>query len=970
MRKELKRKVCAILAGLMVFQSAPGIIAGAAEAATQLDGVVETKSRIVSGRTATSGSGSLASSSVASLSNMVLSIDMPEEMIWSNVGGKDTLSVTATIKTAPDSDWDKLVKGVKADDIFVVELESDLDDEDVVVFGTPTLVLDGHTLKASVTVGNCDSLTEGVYEDIASMTIFLKAERTISDSTFIDLIINHDLINDVTISITSELLYIQRHEKYDLIGEGEIWASPSNAPLYANFYSSNPTVASVDGAGVITANSYGEAVITAYVVGYDGVSDSVRVIVPEMYIDLDDDIYLEKDDTFNLSAYVASAADAEYRSSDDKVASVDANGLITANHAGETWIFVTYGDGDPEHYDYVRVEVKGVTIDPENLEWWAEPSEVYTITAKYWGKYGAGESFSWRLNDRRIAEFTEDPDEYDYEDGYVQVRCNIRQTGSGTVNVTATFRGYTETCKVTIMPTIKFFCEEEIYLYKGSSFDITKYMTASPADAKMIFTSENPDAVAVDSNGIITAGEKASEPVKITVSLEGYSLSNSIWVSVYEKGLGVYDPVLVLNEDDDATKYIYAEFFGEFDDEQKIAWTIEDPTVIEATDHKDGYCGRAEYKGLWSEYGVKPLKAGTTKVTAELDGMTETCMVKVLPKGTEDKTINALTNLLGAARNLDEAERTEKIEIVNTITTDVKNMNLTEDDMDDDTVIGLIDSIEALMVEGGVYDEPVVSDDANLGFDLPTGLVLSLNPETDRSVSLKTSIVPADTVTVPSGVRKAVAIDIKVVADQIDGGTREVTSFRVPIMLEADVPDSLVRIARAGRLVVRHFHNSTTDSTEIIPAVSEDGTRMRFGVQNFSTFVVGESYTTGGSGSSGGGGGSSSGVTSGSSANLSGEWVKDATGWWFKQTSGGYPANSWGKINNKWYYFNAQGYMMTGWVTVAGKWYYLQSEGDMVASNWVSYNGNWYYLNADGSMAVSTTTPDGYTVNAEGIWVQ
>ena len=114
---------------------------------------------------------------------------------------------------------------------------------------------------------------------------------------------------------------------------------------------------------------------------------------------------------------------------------------------------------------------------------------------------------------------------------------------------------------------------------------------------------------------------------------------------------------------------------------------------------------------------------------------------------------------------------------------------------------------------------------------------------------------------------------------------------------------------------------------------------------------------------SGGGGGGGNRTAGTGVANLSGNWILDANQrWWFSLTSGGYPANSWGRINNKWYYFDATGYMMTGWVQVSGKWYFLQPAGDMIANNW-------YYLNADGTMAVSTTTPDGYTVNADGIWI-
>ena len=40
--------------------------------------------------------------------------------------------------------------------------------------------------------------------------------------------------------------------------------------------------------------------------------------------------------------------------------------------------------------------------------------------------------------------------------------------------------------------------------------------------------------------------------------------------------------------------------------------------------------------------------------------------------------------------------------------------------------------------------------------------------------------------------------------------------------------------------------------------------------------------------------------------------------------------------------------MKTGWFTVSGKWYYAYSSG---------------------ALAVNTTTPDGYTVNANGEWI-
>jgi len=60
-------------------------------------------------------------------------------------------------------------------------------------------------------------------------------------------------------------------------------------------------------------------------------------------------------------------------------------------------------------------------------------------------------------------------------------------------------------------------------------------------------------------------------------------------------------------------------------------------------------------------------------------------------------------------------------------------------------------------------------------------------------------------------------------------------------------------------------------------------------------------------------------------------WKQDAKGWWVEKPDGSYMVNEW-----------------------------YQSPS----------NGLWYYMGADGYMLTNTTTPDGYQVNADGVWVQ
>ena len=37
-------------------------------------------------------------------------------------------------------------------------------------------------------------------------------------------------------------------------------------------------------------------------------------------------------------------------------------------------------------------------------------------------------------------------------------------------------------------------------------------------------------------------------------------------------------------------------------------------------------------------------------------------------------------------------------------------------------------------------------------------------------------------------------------------------------------------------------------------------------------------------------------------------------------------------------------------------------------TGWKQLDGKWYYFQADGSLLRNGTTPDGYKVNAEGVW--
>ena len=110
--------------------------------------------------------------------------------------------------------------------------------------------------------------------------------------------------------------------------------------------------------------------------------------------------------------------------------------------------------------------------------------------------------------------------------------------------------------------------------------------------------------------------------------------------------------------------------------------------------------------------------------------------------------------------------------------------------------------------------------------------------------------------------------------------------------------------------------------------------------------------------------------------------------WWYQNADGSYPTSAWKSIGGAWYYFDAAGWMKTGWVHDGTGWYYMNPSGTMYTgwlndggiwyyltgsglmhTGWLNDNGIWYYMIGSGAMATSTVI-DGYTIDANGVWVQ
>lgn len=108
-------------------------------------------------------------------------------------------------------------------------------------------------------------------------------------------------------------------------------------------------------------------------------------------------------------------------------------------------------------------------------------------------------------------------------------------------------------------------------------------------------------------------------------------------------------------------------------------------------------------------------------------------------------------------------------------------------------------------------------------------------------------------------------------------------------------------------------------------------------------------------------------------------WEKQADGRWrFKDAQGNYRASTYLVTPSGAYVIDGNGYMLTGWFTNSiGQWLYADMVNGDLRDGWQEVGGVWYYLATKddtthtwGTMYVNERTPDGYTVNASGAWVQ
>jgi uncharacterized protein YjdB len=343
--------------------------------------------------------------------------------------------------------------------------------------------------------------------------------------------------------------------------------TPSNATnKEVEWSSSETTVATVDENGRVTARKAGSALIKAKTkdgghVSYCAVTVKDRVIaVTGVTVD-PATLSLEEGDSQTLTATVlpSNAANkaVEWKSSATGIATVDANGKVTAIKAGTADITVTTKDGAKTATCKVTVNAKVIPVTGVS---WAQSADEVAIGGRvsfrvtYTPSNATNATYSWKSSNESIAKI-------DYASG---PSANILGVSAGSATITATVGTKSVSKVVSVYSSIynvelttknktdaDYISNQKLHLTVDETYTLeAQALGNSYADKSIKWQSEYSSCVSVSSQGDGKALVKALSPrvsgstvlpIKVyAISNENPNVKDYIEVYVYSKPTSIY----------------------------------------------------------------------------------------------------------------------------------------------------------------------------------------------------------------------------------------------------------------------------------------------------------------------------------------------------------------------------------------------------------------------------------------------
>ncbi|MFR0558794.1 Ig-like domain-containing protein [Pseudoscardovia radai] len=278
--------------------------------------------------------------------------------------------------------------------------------------------------------------------------------------------------------------------------------------------SSNPTVASVSADGTVTGNMAGYASVYAKCGGVSGylfvVANSTSGAVPVNGVEFEGDsaVQLNEGETHTYKTVIypsdASNKTVTWKSSDPSVATVDANGTVTAVKAGTATITATSNNGEIKkgtvyvlHDSTKDVAVDSIALSPATQQ--IAVGATGTLSASYSPSNATVTDAAWSSAAPSVA--------------FVDSDGTVRGIKAGSTTITLTAGGKTGTAVVTVgdgpTPTVDVTSvtldASSLSLTEGDTQTLTATILPTNATNKSLTWTSSDPSVATVSRGVVTA---------------------------------------------------------------------------------------------------------------------------------------------------------------------------------------------------------------------------------------------------------------------------------------------------------------------------------------------------------------------------------------------------------------------------------------------------------------------------------
>ncbi len=404
-------------------------------------------------------------------------------------------------------------------------------------------------------------------------------------------------VPSASVKLNKTVITINKGKTYTL----KATMSPVNTTDTVKWTSSNTKIATVSASGVVKGIAKGTATITATTTSGKKATCKVTVNVPATSVKLSKtSVSVVKGKTYTLKATlgpVGSNDTVKWTSSNTKVATVSASGVVKGIAKGVATITVTTGSGKKATCK-VTVKVPSTSVKLNKTAITINKGKTYTLKATM-SPANTTDAVKWTSSNTKIAT--------------VSASGVVKGIAKGTATITATTTsGKKATCKVTVnvpATSVKL-SKTSVSVVKGKTYTLKATLGPVGSNDTVKWTSSNTKVATVSASGVVKGIAKGVATITVTTGSGKKATCKVTVKEIKAKGIKLNKTSATVSKGKTLTLKATLNPSNTTD---KVTWKSSNTKV--ATVSASGV--------------VKGVKHGTCTITATINGKKATCKITV-----------------------------------------------------------------------------------------------------------------------------------------------------------------------------------------------------------------------------------------------------------------------------------------------------------------------------------------------------